>query len=94
MAHWSDEMFKLFGYPVSTQPMALEDLLKTLSADDRARVTAEMHNAVANGTPYDVTCRIVRQDGSPREIRMRALPMPDASGRITHLVGTSLDVTP
>ena len=94
MAHWSDEMFKLFGYPVSRQPMALEDLLKTLSADDRARVTAEMHNAVANGTPYDVTCRIVRQDGSPREIRMRALPMPDASGRITHLVGTSLDVTP
>lgn len=93
-AHWSDEMFKLFGYPVSSQPMALDDVLKTLSADDRARVTAEMQSAVANQTPYDITYRITRQDGTQREIRARALPIADASGRITHLVGTSLDVTP
>jgi PAS domain S-box-containing protein len=94
MAHWSDEMFRLFGYPVTSQPMALEDVLKTLSADDRARVTAAMQSAVAHRTPYDVTYRIHRQDGTQREIRARALPMADASGRITHLVGTSLDVTP
>lgn len=94
LAHWSDEMFRLFGYPVSSQPMALEEVLKTLSADDRARVTAAMQSAVADRTPYDVTYCIHRQDGTQREIRARALPMPDASGRITHLVGTSLDVTP
>jgi two-component system CheB/CheR fusion protein len=94
LAHWSDEMFKLFGYPVSSQPMALDDVLKTLNADDRARVTAAMQSAVANHTPYDITYRITRQDGTQREIRARALPMADASGRITHLVGTSLDVTP
>ncbi|MBK9442836.1 MAG: PAS domain-containing protein [Comamonadaceae bacterium] len=94
MAHWSDEMFKLFGYPASSQPMALDDVLITLNADDRARVVAEMHNAVAHHTPYDITYRITRLDGTQREIRARALPVADASGRITHLVGTSLDVTP
>jgi two-component system CheB/CheR fusion protein len=94
LAHWSDEMFKLFGYPVSSQPMALDDVLKTLNADDRARVTAAMQSAVANQTPYDITYRITCQDGTQREIRARALPIADASGRITHLVGTSLDVTP
>ena len=93
-AHWSDEMFKLLGYPLSSQTMALEDVLKTLSADDRARVTVAMQSAVANQTPYDITYRITRQDGTQREIRARALPIADASGRITHLVGTSLDVTP
>jgi two-component system CheB/CheR fusion protein len=94
MAHWSDEMFKLFGYPPGDQPMALDEVLKTLSADDRARVTAAIQSAVANQTPYDLTYSITRQDGTQREIRARALPMADASGRITHLVGTSLDVTP
>jgi hypothetical protein len=44
--------------------------------------------------PYDITYSITRLDGTQREIRARALPMADASGRITHLVGTSLDVTP
>jgi PAS domain S-box-containing protein len=94
ISHWSDEMCKLFGYPVSTQPMALENMLKTLSEDDRARVTAAIQSAATHGTPYDLRYRITRQDGSQRDIRARALPMPDASGRITHLVGTSLDVTP
>jgi two-component system CheB/CheR fusion protein len=94
MAHWSDEMFKLFGYPPGAQPMALDEVLKTLSADDRARVTAAIQSAVVHHTPYDITYHITRQDGTQREIRARALPMADASGRVTHLVGTSLDVTP
>lgn len=93
-AHWSVEMFKLFGYPPNGQPMALEDMLKTLSADDQARVTAAIQCAVADQAPYDLTYRITRQDGTQREIRSRALPMADTSGRVTHLVGTSLDVTP
>jgi two-component system CheB/CheR fusion protein len=93
-AHWSDEMFKLFGYPPTGQPMALKDVLKTLSAADRARVTAALQSAVTSRTPYDLCYQITRQDGTQRNIRSRALPMADASGRITHLVGTSLDVTP
>ncbi len=94
LANWSDEMFKLFGYPPSQQPMALEDVLKTLSEVDRARVEAALQSAVAYRTPYDITYSITRQDGTRREIRARALPMADASGRVTRLVGTSLDVTP
>ncbi len=94
MAHWSDEMYKLFGYPPNDQPMALGNVLKTLSVEDQARVAAAIENSVANQAPYDITYRITRLDGTQREIRARALPMADASGRITHLVGTSLDVTP
>jgi two-component system CheB/CheR fusion protein len=93
MAHWSDEMFKLFGYPVSSQPMALDDVLKTLSLEDRERVKAAIQTAVTTHMPYDLTYPITRQDGTRREIRSRALPIADASGQITHLVGTSLDVT-
>jgi PAS domain S-box-containing protein len=93
-AHWSDEMFKLYGYPPGKQPMALDDVLKALSDDDRVRVKAAIQNAVAHQVPYDLTYRITRLDGTQRDIRARALPMADASGRVTHLVGTSLDVTP
>jgi PAS domain-containing protein len=94
MSHWSDEMFKLFGYPPTGQPIGLEDGLKTLSAPDQLRVTAAIESAVAHRTPYDLSFQINRQDGTQRNIRTRALPVADASGRITHLVGTSLDVTP
>jgi PAS domain S-box-containing protein len=94
MAHWSAEMFKLFGYPPGNQPMALDAVLKTLIAEDRERVVAAIESAVTTHTPYEMTYSITRQDGSHRLIRARALPIADASGRITHLVGTSLDVTP
>jgi PAS domain-containing protein len=93
MAHWSDEMFKLFGYPPGKQPMALEDVLKTMSQEDRGRVTAAIRVAVDTRTPYDITYQIARQDGTHRTVRSRALPIADASGRVTHLVGTSLDVS-
>ncbi len=94
LAHWSDEMFKLFGYPLSGQPVGLDDVMKTLSEEDRARVTAAMQAAIDTRTPYDITFRITRQDGTCRDMHSRALPMADASGRVTRLVGTSLDVTP
>lgn len=66
--------------------------------DDRARVLAEVEDALAPGGSggFDMEQRIVRTDGVVRAIRVRARAEFDGTGperRATRLVGTYLDIT-
>ena len=92
-AYWSEEMYSLFGYPHSTTPMSLQNLLSTICEEDQARVSNAIRVAADTNTPYDIAYRITRPDGTKRDIHSRALPIADSKGRVTHLLGTSLDIT-
>jgi PAS domain S-box-containing protein len=61
--------------------------------DDRARVGAEMEEAVAAGTPVDFEYRIIRPDGHIRRLHSRAELTVDSEGRPLRLTGTVQDVT-
>lgn len=49
--------------------------------------------AKANGTPYDVTYRMLHRDGSYHWQRVRALPVSGEDGMIREWIGTISDVT-
>jgi len=61
--------------------------------DDRERTLAAWETAVANGSVYEVENRIRRHDGVYRHMLGRAVPVQDASGRITEWVGMNSDIT-
>jgi PAS domain S-box-containing protein len=61
--------------------------------DDRARVEAEMQQAVESGAPVDVEYRIIRPDGRVRRLHSRAELTADAAGNALRLTGTAQDVT-
>ena len=90
---WSVEMFSLFGLPPVTTPMSLADALAIISPEDRERVAAVMHHAIATQTPYDVVYRVRRPDGTVRQMHSRAVTIADTAGRVTGLVGATLDIT-
>jgi PAS domain S-box-containing protein len=90
---WSAEMFRIFGYPVVTAPMTLTDILKTLSPSDRQQVTEAIQMSVSSQVPYDLEHRITRPDGTPRDVHSRARPVVEAEGRVTRLIGCTLDVS-
>ena len=93
LAHWSESMFVLFGRPQVTTPMHVQDVLNALSQEDQARTTAAIQKAIETQTPYDITYQITRPDGTTRKVRSRARPLADAAGRISRLVGTSMEVS-
>ena len=92
-ARWSEEMFHLFGYTPNDQVMPQSKIMSRLSAIDQERVARCVQASVSSNIPYDVEYRITRPDGAQRDVHSRAVPMVDASGRVTHLLGTSLDIT-
>ncbi len=61
--------------------------------EDRARVEAEMEQAVQTGTPVDIEYRIIRPDGRVRRLHSRAELTADAAGNALRLTGTAQDVT-
>jgi PAS domain S-box-containing protein len=65
---------------------------KVIHPDDRAHVLAKLEQAAQTGH-FDERFRIVRPDGELRWVWVRGFPRRDASGKITRLGGTSLDIT-
>jgi len=90
---WSAEMFRIFGYPAITTTMTLTDILRTLSPSDREQVTEAIQMSVSSQVPYDLQHRITRPDGTPRDVHARARPVVEADGRVTRLIGCTLDVS-
>lgn len=90
---WSVEMFSLFGLLPVTTPMSLEDALEMVSPEDRERLVTVMRHALETQTPYDVVYRAIRPDGTARQMRSRAVTIADSAGRVTGLVGATLDLS-
>ncbi len=90
----SDGLLEIYGigpedFDASYEPSASQ----YVHPDDRARVEAEMKEAVAAGTPVDFEYRIIRPDGHIRRLHSRAELTVDSEGKPLRLTGTVQDVT-
>jgi PAS domain S-box-containing protein len=65
---------------------------RAIHPDDRTRVLAKLEQAAQSGH-FDERFRVVRPDGEIRWVWVRGFPRRDASGKITRLGGTALDIT-
>jgi PAS domain S-box-containing protein len=90
---FSDELYRIFGYEPGAIEPSTDVLLAQVHPDDVARVVATRDRAVRQGTAYDVEYRILRTDGSVREVQSRGRPVADESGDVVRLTGTLQDVT-
>ena len=68
-------------------------LLAVVHPDDRARVTREHEDAVRDGSPYRIECRVFGEDGNIHWIEQRAKVVSDRSGCPIRLFGITREVT-
>ncbi len=66
---------------------------QVIHPDDRARVRAETHRALAEGRAFELRYRIVRRDGETREVTEHGRALRDANGGPRVLEGFVQDVT-
>ncbi len=90
VSSWSDEMFNIFGYPRVATPMSFQDMLNTMCQEDQDSLKAEMQNSVTTHLPYDIQYSVLRANGVAVRVRSKAMPVTDADGQVTRLVGTSM----
>ncbi len=89
---WSPEQRRIHGVEdAETQTFA--QFLERVHPDDRARVTEECERLTATGIPFSFPYRVVRPDGSTREMHAQGKLLPDPAGTGPRMVGISRDVT-
>ena len=71
----------------------LADIVEAIHPDDRARVTAQVQDAVESGDRYEADYRVTRPGGSIRWVTARGQVERDASGRAVRFPGVVIDIT-
>jgi PAS domain S-box-containing protein len=89
---WSDQVYRIFGLPLRERPENFGALQNFIHPDDQDRHRQTIEVAVAHCQPFDAEFCIVCLDGSLSHIQAKGEPMVDASGQVTHLIGTVLDI--
>jgi len=91
--YWSEEMFRIFGFPVADTPPPNEDRRKFFAPEDWARILELFETIRRTKTTCDGEFPMVLGDGSQQTIRIVGHPALDASGNIVEFVGTTVDIT-
>ncbi len=93
-AQYSEESRRLLGYTPSNRPPPLTELVQRhVHPDDREALLAQIDRMAAEGGAIERELRVVRSDGTVREVQIVAEAQRDAAGAVTELHGTVLDVS-
>jgi PAS domain S-box-containing protein len=90
---WSREQRRIHGLGEVGETQTFAQFLQHVHPDDRARVVDECDRLKATGTPFSFPYRVVRPDGSVREMHAQGKLLPDTAGTGLRMVGMSRDVT-
>jgi PAS domain S-box-containing protein len=93
LIRWSPEQRRIHGMEEGTGTQTFAQFLERVHADDRARIVSECERLIATGESFVIPYRVVRPDGSMREMIALGKMLPDADGKLVRMVGTAQDVT-
>ncbi len=90
---WDDSMYDLYGIAREDFSGAYEAWIATLHPEDRQFCDGEIQAALRGEREYAPEFRIVRPDGTVRNIKASAKTYRDAQVNATRMVGTNFDIT-
>ena len=90
---WDDQMFQLWGLPVSSTTPDREQRLALVHPDDRADVLDSRGDAIRSPVPGAYEFRVRLPDGSDRWLASRSAVLRDERGRPIRRVGVNWDIT-
>jgi PAS domain S-box-containing protein len=90
---WSDEMHNIFAVSRDAFEGTLEGFFSRVHPDDRETMKARIGELVRSGGTFVGEHRIVRPDGTVREIETRGEVVRGARGETIAVIGSAMDVT-
>ena len=92
-SHQSPRVAEIFGYPEAIEPWTYRVFLDHVHPDDRERVDRLFSRSLDTGRDLDFEARIVRADGDPRWISVRASLNRGLAGEGQIIGGVIQDIT-
>ncbi|MDP1579768.1 MAG: PAS domain S-box protein [Candidatus Didemnitutus sp.] len=90
---WSDETYRIFGLEPQAEPIDRARFESLIHPDDIPHFRQVVDEAFSQRARFSLSYRVVRPDGSVREIRDQGEPKHDAAGHIVGMHGVLQDVT-
>ncbi|MCJ2009131.1 PAS domain-containing protein [Methylobacterium sp. J-092] len=90
---WSLGLYEIAGLDPATAPPHLSTFAEIYHADDRERLIAVVGDAIARAENFAFDARILRPDGTERDVVVRGTCETDAAGTVTGLFGVMIDIT-
>ena len=92
---WSEEIYRIYGFSRQEGGPSWEQFLERVHPDDRAQIErrATIETTKKEWIDSHGDFRIVLPDGAVKHLHSIAHPARDASGEITEIIGTVMDVT-
>ena len=91
--YWSEENLRIWGFDPQRGAPDLETVEQRMHPEDRDREVEYAKDATRAGRGFVQEFRIVLPDGNVRHIQAVGHPVLSASGEVTELLGTHIDIT-
>lgn len=89
----SDELYRILGVQPNELNITYQEFLDFIYPDDKENVIAEIEDAIQNLKSFNFFHRIIRRDGSIRDIHTMGELLLGNEDTILRIVGTEQDVT-
>jgi diguanylate cyclase (GGDEF)-like protein/PAS domain S-box-containing protein len=89
----SEETLRIFGFPLNNHLISNEAFLNTIHSEDRKVLQQAVEKTIYSNQPYDIEFRIIRQDGTQRDVHTIAELIRDDKGKPIRFMGTTQDIT-
>jgi PAS domain S-box-containing protein len=90
---WSDQVFKIFGYPPGSFKVTNELFFEHVHPDDRQKISEALKKAINERSIYTVEHRIRRADGVMRIVIEHAEIIFDVHAKPVKVIGSIQDIT-
>ena len=90
---WSDELYRIHGLEPGSIAITPEASILAYHPNDRAMAGELMQTTLLTGAPFEYSARLVRPDGSVRDILARGSPQRDEKGAVVAAFGVMVDIT-
>src|SRR6266436_111024 len=92
-SYWSKEMYQIFGLDPGPTPPSYIEVGRRLDPEDAQDNTPLVEQAIRDRTDFEIDYRLLFPNGPAKYIHVVGHPVVNASGDVTELFGTSMDVT-
>ncbi|QGY43400.1 PAS domain S-box protein [Maribellus comscasis] len=92
-AHWSDEMFNLYGIPIAEGELTYKEQKKYIHPEDWNLFHNSIQKLKNEDVPYDIQIRLIRRDKKIVWTRTKGFSQKNEDGEIFELYGVVQDIT-
>jgi PAS domain S-box-containing protein len=91
--YWSKEMYRIFGLDPGPTPPSPMEVARRWHPEEVPHLERLVEQAIRTKTDIEADHRLLLPDGTAKYVHVVGHPVVNASGDVTELVGTTMDVT-